>query len=164
MHQASKAQHRKGDNMPTTTDPQKIPLIPTILVEEENRIRRNWSHHFRSRNLPFWQFSSPESFHAGLPTIIAHITNDTQFYLDQDFGNRRGLGVKMAKEIREAFPKVWIALVTAYPPDYFQKELFSGILNAVLPKYPRHIFGDFFDDFAHEIASRMGSNGNTQLT
>src|SRR5690606_16221564 len=59
-------------------------------------------------------------------------------------GCRRGIGVKLAHYVRAWPGRLSAALVTAYPAEFFQDELDSGVLDAVHPKFPREIFGELF--------------------
>jgi hypothetical protein len=115
--------------------------VLTVLVEEEERVRRYWREFFDANGLGLEVFAEPEGFLAALPRLEQSRAR-TRFYFDRDFGvNRRGVGTELAALTRSAIPDAQIALVTAYWPEDFKDEFQAGILNAVYPKYPEPIFG-----------------------
>ncbi|MGK5089427.1 hypothetical protein WDW86_17895, partial [Bdellovibrionota bacterium FG-2] len=113
-----------------------IPVM-AILVEEELRIRKLWQHFFHKNGLLLLVFDSPEQF-------LKHYKPNgrpIELFFDQDFGNRRGEGVKLARLVVSWPGRVATNLVTSYEPQNFASEFREGILDDVLSKFPEEIFG-----------------------
>lgn len=121
-------------------DEAAIELFVTVLVEEEERVRRYWREFFRERAMPLEVFESPADFKMNFWRRGWKI----RFFLDQDIGEERGAGVELARFVRLWPERISTALVTAYPPALFGRELAVGVLDAVYSKYPVDIFGEHF--------------------
>lgn len=112
----------------------------TVLVEEEERVRRYWIEFFGERGMPLQVFESAPAFlrtvkPAGVPI---------RFFFDQDMGEERGVGVSLARYVQFWRERVSTSLVTAYPPAFFRRELQDNVIDAVLPKFPSKVFGEGF--------------------
>ncbi len=118
------------------SEPQSI----TVLVEDDSMIRWLWQNHFNRHNRKLLIFATPEGFIYELPHLNEVYGSNIKYYLDQDFGEDRGVGVKIAERMRESYPSAWISLVTGYRCEDFVDELKSGLLDAVCHKFPHHIF------------------------
>ena len=113
----------------------------SVLVEEEGWIRSYWGKYFQNYDWPLIIFDKPEDFLFSLHNLFYEF-GTIHFYLDQDFGTQRGVGVTLAKEIKEKSPQSPVYLVTAYPACLFENEIHSGLLDYVYPKSPEEIFGE----------------------
>ena len=71
-------------------------------------------------------------------------------FLDQDFGEIRGAGLRLARAIKERWPEAYTSLVTAYPKFLFRRELRAGTLNDVFGKYPAPFNNPHFTAFEEE--------------
>ncbi len=112
----------------------------SILVEEEESIRRSWSLFFSKQGLRLLVFDSAENFLAEF-----HPQGEpVEFFFDQDFGNQRGVGLRLATIVRNWPGRTGTSLVTNYDPEDFEVEISGGTLDAVLPKFPDSIFGEGF--------------------
>lgn len=116
------------------------PEVPSILVEEEERIRRFWKEFFLERHMVLEVYDSEANFLKELPNI----GHPVQFYFDQDFAYERGVGIRLASLVKNSPQRFSTSLVTAYPPILFRKEIQVGTLDSVLPKYPAIVFGENF--------------------
>ena len=105
-----------------------------VLVEEEAMIRRFWTEKAKHLGLSLSSFGTPEEFLFALE--VEKFTGIELFYLDQDFGDRRAVGSRLARIIRDRWPDSEIRLITAYPRAFFRDELKSGLLTDVCGKYP----------------------------
>lgn len=114
---------------------EQFKIVPTyILVEEEEDIRKGWLQISSKKDLNLFVYKSPEEFVKDLANGIFRATD--LFYLDQDFGSRRGVGVTLAKIVRGKYPNACINLVTNYPKIIFRKEIREGLITDVYGKYP----------------------------
>lgn len=107
-----------------------------VLVEEHEFLRAKWIKIAEEQGYRLATYADPKSFLEDLPCFSA----DTEFYLDQDFGSSRGVGLALARVVRRTFPEAMIHLVTDYPEFLFQTEIRSGLLTSVLGKLPRRFF------------------------
>jgi len=130
--------------IPKERDMNPIPHSLSILVEEDSRVRRVWSNHFRANEQSLLTFEYPSEFLTYLDSL-AGSSERIWFYLDQDFGSSRGVGLELARRIRALLDNDHIALVTSYPRELLSEELKSGLTDAVFPKYPQETFGDLYD-------------------
>jgi hypothetical protein len=110
-----------------------------ILLEEEAPIRARWQAMARERGLVLAVYDSPAAFLRDLGG--GRFDGSCRFYLDQDFGEERGLGTRFARAVRAYLPKSYVSLVTGYPKWMFRDELASGLLDEVHGKFPDP-FGD----------------------
>lgn len=108
--------------------------VTYVLVEEEEPIRSKWREIAFDKGLDLVVYDSPESFLADF--IACHFGDRHRFYLDQDWGTRRGIGVALARIIRARRENSYICLITAYPRMMFTSELAEGLLSDVDGKYP----------------------------
>lgn len=117
--------------------------INTVLVEDEWSIRSYWKEFFQARNLKIDIYSSEEDFLKALPLIQGPV----QFYFDQDFGfKNRGVGIRLARHVRDLPNRVQTSLITGYHPNDFKSEFLESIIDFVLPKFPETLFGIDFPD------------------
>ncbi len=117
--------------------------VLSILVEEEEAIRQSWLVHFAERNMRLLVFESAEAFLAGFTPNGERV----EFFFDQDFGQKRGVGITLAQIVRNWPGRLGTSLVTAHLPEDFRSELASGLIDAVQPKFPEGIFGvDFYQE------------------
>lgn len=144
---SSKLFNKKNDPPGEPIDPPSKPIekifthsknILSVLVEDEERIRRFWNEYFALNKMPLLVFSSDDEF----LREIDKINVPTQFYFDQDFGSRRGVGVELANHVFKMPIRFNTNLITSYPLFFFKQELEDGILDFILPKYPIDIFGE----------------------
>jgi hypothetical protein len=115
----------------------------TVLVEEEEMIRRVWSAYFQASQMPIAVFDSPESFTAVLNDLKAS-DKPVQFYFDQAFGERRSEGLRMAAMVRDWPNRRFSALVTNYGAWCFSDALRQAEIDDVFDKYPEKLFGQKF--------------------
>ncbi len=132
--QESTAQHVKRRSF------QHQPEIASIMVEDEERVRRFWKEFFRERGMKLFLYDSEKSF----LEVHSIICFPVQFYFDQDFYQERGVGVRLANLVKNSPYRVSTHLITAYSPSDFSEELQNGVLDSVLPKYPVGLFGSNF--------------------
>lgn len=114
----------------------------SILVEEEESIRRSWQLFFAERGLRLIVFDCADAFLAGFRPGEESV----EFFFDQDFGSQRGVGLRLAAIVRNWPGRTGTSLVTNYDPEDFEVEIAAGMLNAVLPKFPDGIFGEGYFD------------------
>lgn len=114
--------------------------IASVIVEDEERIRRFWKEFFRERGMKLYVYDSEESF----LEVFQIISFPMQFYFDQDFGHKRGVGVRLANLVKNSPFRVSTNLITSYPAELFSNEIHDGVLDSVLSKYPGSIFGSNF--------------------
>ena len=125
----------------------------TILVEEEQAIRNTWEEFFHKCGMRLLTFESAESFISN----YLHDDGPVEFFFDQDFGSRRGVGVQLASYVQTWKGRTGTSLVTSYYPEEFEEEIAEGILSAVFPKFPQGIFGDdYFTKFVRDQVSAKG--------
>lgn len=105
-----------------------------VLVEEEEMIRKEWLRIAKAKGLPLMTYHSSEAFLDDLRSGV--FRGDDRFYLDQDMHGVRGVGVKLARELRCRWPEAFISLVTAYPKLLFRRELAQGVVTEVYGKFP----------------------------
>ena len=117
--------------------------VLSVLVEEEEGIRRSWLAYFRERGMRLLVFESAEAFLAGYRPD----GDPVEFFFDQDFGANRRVGLRLAALVHGWEGRTGTSLVTSYPPSAFEEQLSSGILDNVLAKFPESIFGPGY----HEI-------------
>lgn len=103
-----------------------------VLVEDDDLVRGVWLTVALRMQFKFATYASPEAFLEDLYLFA----DGTKFYLDQDFGYRRGLGLQLSKAIRKVHEKSKVFLVTSYPRKSFSKEISIGVLDEVYGKYP----------------------------
>ena len=114
----------------------------SILVEEHESIRESWRMFFAERNLRLLTFASENEFFAE----FRQHGEPTEFFFDQDFGESRGVGLRLSRIVQNWPGRTGTCLVTDYDADDFKAEIAGGIVNAILPKFPEAIFGaDYFD-------------------
>lgn len=137
-------QRKKLQQLEITQSERRIyqhqPHIPSILVEDDERVRRFWREFFIERGMQLYLYDSEKSFQ----NVYQIICFPVQFYFDQDFGQDRGVGLRLAKLIKNSPYRVSTSLVTAYSPDVFSSEIHEGLLDSILPKYPSTLFGANF--------------------
>jgi hypothetical protein len=104
-----------------------------VLVEEESRIRSRWQQIASEKGLDLVVYENPEKFLADF--AHNHFSRRHRFFLDQDFGERRGVGVQIARIIKARMPS-YVCIVTAYPKDLFCLELSIGVIDDVADKFP----------------------------
>lgn len=114
----------------------------SVLVEEEESIRRSWQLFFAERGLRLLVFDSADAFLTGFRPQGELV----EFFFDQDFGNQRGVGLRLALIVRNWPGRTGTALVTNYDPEDFEVEIAAGTLSAVLSKFPDSIFGEGYYD------------------
>jgi hypothetical protein len=107
----------------------------TVLINSDKYVRDHWNAHFCAANRPLITFASAENFLAEFE-LDPSVMNGAEFYLDQDFGFKLGIGIKLARAIRDKLPYAKIFLLTTYPVNCFSHELESGLLNAIYAKVP----------------------------
>ena len=105
-----------------------------VLVEEEKAIRDEWLRISDAKNILLMTYPDGNWFLSDLLRGI--FRGDERFYLDQDFGKERGVGMRLSSEIKRIFPGAYTSLVTAYPRFMFHKEIAAGQVNDVFGKYP----------------------------
>ena len=127
--------------------------IPSVLVEDEERVRRFWKEFFSERGMKLYLYDSEESF----LEIHQVICFPVQFYFDQDFGLNRGVGLRLANLVKTSPYRVSTNLVTAYDPADFVSEIHGGVLDSVLPKFPSTLFGVNF--FKSKMRQEMDERG-----
>lgn len=98
-------------------------------------------------------FESAESFIAN----YRHDGEVVEFFFDQDFGSRRGVGVQLATYVQTWKGRTGTSLITSYLPEEFDGELAEGILDAVFPKFPAQIFGE--DYFTVYVRNQVEAKG-----
>jgi FixJ family two-component response regulator len=131
--------------------------IQTVLVEDEESIRRAWEEFFHERGMRLQTFDSAESF-------LRNFKSDgtpVEFFFDQDFESQRGVGTWLAAKVWSHPDRIATSLVTSYPSVHFVDELSSGVLDAVFPKFPVRIFGEEF--FEKHILRRMEREGISSI-
>lgn len=116
---------------PSETIPQRTSYV---LVEEHQYIRDDWTRIAADKKLSLKTYADERDFLAALASNV--FAGPERFYLDQDFGRERGVGVRMARAIRRRWPKASVFLVTAYPKLLFRRELAEGLIDDVFDKYP----------------------------
>lgn len=136
---------------------EKQNVCVTVLVEEEERVRRYWREFFDERAVPLLVFESADVF---LKTVRPG-GNSFRFFFDQDMGDDRGVGIRLARHVQHWRERLSTALVTAYPPGCFTRELQENIIDAVLSKYPSKIFGERF--FETRIRREIEERGLTPI-
>lgn len=137
----------------------------TILVEEEESIRRSWEAHFRATGRKLKTYASATEF---IPEFVP--TGDAlDFFFDQDFGTERGVGLRLAAYVRPWKDRLNTGLVTAYPKSFFEEELDSGLIDDVHEKFPEHLFGpEYFNThmkrrFQDEGAERVWETATLRI-
>lgn len=125
----------------------------TVLVEEDEFIRQGWEDFFNKCGMKLITFGTPEEFVSN----FKHDGGPVEFFFDQDFGDRRGMGVKLAAYVQTWKGRTGTSLVTAYDPEDFEEEVSSGLLTSVQPKFPPSIFGD--GHLNHHIQKKIDSVG-----
>ncbi|MGK5083505.1 hypothetical protein WDW37_09385 [Bdellovibrionota bacterium FG-1] len=118
---------------PQTMSPSSEP-VTYVLVEEEQAIRDEWLRISRAKGISLMTYPDAEWFldDIGRDVFRGH----ERFYLDQDFGSVRGVGLQLSRRIKALWPNAYTALVTAYPKFMFRRELLEGAVNEVFGKYP----------------------------
>ena len=105
-----------------------------VLVEEERAIRDEWLRISRAKGISLMTYPDAEWF---LDDVACDVFRGRErFYLDQDFGSVRGVGLKLSRRIKARWPNAYTALVTAYPKFMFRRELLEGAVDDVFGKYP----------------------------
>lgn len=97
--------------MKTVGTAQKKPAY--VLVEEEKAIREEWLRIALEKDILLLTYPDPNWFLADLRKGV--FRGRERFYLDQDFGNERGVGMRLSREIKQNLPDAYTSLVTAYP-------------------------------------------------
>lgn len=105
-----------------------------VLVEEEVDICNEWLRISLAKDIHLMTYPDPDWFLRDLKNGI--FLGNERFYLDQDFGQTRGVGIKLSRLIKSKFPNAYTSLVTAYPRVLFRRELHEGVVNDVFGKYP----------------------------
>ena len=117
----------------------------TVLVEEEILVRRLWEDHYRKNGWALEVFENPLDFLSQLNRFTGR-DEKICFFLDQDFGSIRGVGLQVARAVKGLNVDQTISLVTNYEPRDFDSAIISGQIQQVFGKYPEVIFGtDFFN-------------------
>jgi hypothetical protein len=125
----------------------------TVLVEEEASIRKTWTEFFDKCGLKLLVFESAEAFISDFRPN----GDPVEFFFDQDFGSVRGVGIKLAAYVQTWPGRTGTSLVTSYFPEMFEGELAEGILDAVLPKFPKEIFGEGY--YGKHVNRRIADEG-----
>jgi hypothetical protein len=105
-----------------------------VLVEEEAAVRKKWLTISNEKQIGLFTYPSADWFLRDLESDL--FNGSERFYLDQDFGRQRGVGVELARIIKKKWPNAFASLVTAYPKALFKQEIAEGVLDDVLGKYP----------------------------
>ena len=119
-----------------------------ILVEEEKSIREEWLRIANEKNLFLMTYPDPEWFLNDLRLGV--FRSQDRFYLDQDFGEVRGVGLRLSGVIKARWPDAYTCLVTGYPRFMFYRELRKGAVNDVFGKYPAPFKNPRFMTFEEE--------------
>lgn len=125
----------------------------SVLVEEEAAIRSSWIQFFEKCGMKLLVFDSGESFISDFRSQ----GDPVEFFFDQDFGQVRGVGTKLASYVQTWPERTGSSLVTSYLPEEFEYEVAAGIINAVLPKFPAQIFGE--DHYSRHIDRQIKEQG-----
>ena len=105
-----------------------------VLVEEEKVIRDKWMHIAHAKGISLMTYPDPDWFLHDLRHDV--FRGRERFYLDQDFGSVRGVGLQLSRLIKTKWPEAYTSLVTGYPGFMFRSELREGMVNDVFGKYP----------------------------
>lgn len=105
-----------------------------VLVEEEKAIRDEWLRIASTKNLFLMTYPDAEWFLNDMRNGV--FSGREKFFLDQDFGEVRGVGLRLARIIKAQWPNAYASLVTAYPKFLFRREIAAGLLNDAFGKYP----------------------------
>ena len=105
-----------------------------VLVEEEQAIRDEWLRISRAKGISLMTYPDAEWFLDDLELEVFH--GHERFFLDQDFGSVRGVGLQLSRRIKTRWPNAYTALVTGYPKLMFRRELLAGVVNDVFGKHP----------------------------
>lgn len=120
-----------------------LQLSHTVLVEEFEHIIIPWKAHFE-KNLkrPLTAFQNPEHFVDQLNSLLDRNSDVThwQFFLDNDFGDYRDIGLQLARYLRKRLPGAEIYLITFHEKRKFSRDLWSGVLDGVYEKFPNTLF------------------------
>jgi hypothetical protein len=129
----------------------------TVLLEEDPSIRKSWADYFDKCGMKLLTFDSAEAFISGFRPSGEPV----EFFFDQDFGSKRGVGLRLASYVQTWPGRTGTSLVTSYLPEMFQREMEGGLLDSVYPKFPAEIFGTDF--FGSHIRRRITEEGLTQF-
>lgn len=122
--------------------------ITHVLVEEEKVIRDKWLRIAAEKNIALMTYPDAEWFLDDLSKGV--FRGGERFYLDQDFGQVRGVGLRLSQQIKSVFPQAYTCLVTAYPKLMFRRELIEGLVNDVSGKYPSPFDNPSFTEFENK--------------
>jgi hypothetical protein len=123
----------------------ETPMAATrhVLLEEEAWIRARWEKIALGKRHALISYGSPSAFLRDLGK--GKFTASDRFFLDQDFGEERGVGARIARAVRAYHPTAYISLVTGYPKWMFRDELASALLDDIHGKFPAP-----FEDLAYQ--------------
>ncbi|MGK5084524.1 hypothetical protein WDW37_14610 [Bdellovibrionota bacterium FG-1] len=108
--------------------------VTYVLVEEDTIIHDDWLRIADAKGISLMTYPDAEWF---LDDMRADVfRGNEKFYLDQDFGFTRGVGLRLSRQIKARWPHAYTALVTGYPKLLFRDELAVGWINDVFGKYP----------------------------
>lgn len=125
----------------------------TVLVEEESEIRKTWMDYFEKCGMKLLTFDSARSFISDFRPN----GDPVEFFFDQDFGSTRGVGLRLAAYVKAWPNRTGTSLVTSYPPEIFESELDTGLIDAVFPKFPEEIFGEEYSwNHFHRLVDEEG--------
>ena len=117
---------------------QNLPIVPSnvtyVLVEEEKAKREKWLRIAAEKNLHLMTYPDADWFLSDLAKGV--FRGNERFYLDQDFGQERGVGLRLSQKIKSRWHQAYTCLVTAYPKLMFRRELIQGLVSDVSGKYP----------------------------
>jgi len=129
----------------------------TVLVEEDPSIRKSWADFFEKCGMKLFTFDSAEAFISGFRPNGEPV----EFFFDQDFGSKRGVGLRLGSYVQTWPGKTGASLVTSYLPEMFEREMQEGLIDSVFPKFPSEIFGN--DYFGSHIRRRISEEGLSQF-
>ncbi len=133
----------------------------TVLVEEEGDVRKSWEAFFAERKMRLVTYDSADTFLADFLASYCAGGGPIEFFFDQDFGKDLGVGVRLAKIVRNWSGRTGTSLVTAYQPQDFVSDIQKGIIDAVFYKFPEPIFGE--DYFKTHITRQLGEYGTQKV-
>ena len=126
-----------------------------VLVEEEEAIRKKWLQIACAKDIPLMTYPDAEWFLSDLAKGL--VRSQDRYYLDQDFGSTRGVGVRLAREIKAVWPEAYTCLVTAYPRFLFRREIAQKIVDDVFGKYPAPFDNPAFTQFEEKYEREIWS-------
>lgn len=130
-----------------------VSRVTYVLVEEEATIRQEWLKIAASKDILLMTYPDPEWFLSDLGQ--GRFREQDRFYLDQDFGEVRGVGIHLARAIKNRWSEAYACLVTAYPKFLFRHELAAGVINDVFGKYPSPFDKPEFTAFEQEYERKI---------